>query len=218
MKRIISIILTISVIVLAMAFSTIGANARYYTYDYEDEFWQYVKEEENYQHIIGGKEVYQEYYSYYSEDNDTDTPDWVFGYAMLPFVSPGYCCRYLGDYFLYTDGYLEPFQLGLFVYVPQENKFYDIQDAWKMDFEGLDMVLDMCVDEGVYGVHILGDADADKVLSVMDATQIQLELAGLSKIKCDFKLIENFNRDDWNVSILDATAIQMHLAGLDVTA
>lgn len=60
-----------------------------------------------------------------------------------------------------------------------------------------------------------GDADGDGDVSIMDATEIQLVLAGIKNWKSSYeKDFANVDCDD-EVSIMDATAIQVHLAGLD---
>ena len=62
------------------------------------------------------------------------------------------------------------------------------------------------------GGHILGDADSDGEVTILDATAIQRELAGLP--------VGSFNEkaadadEDKEISILDATAIQRRLAEL----
>ena len=62
--------------------------------------------------------------------------------------------------------------------------------------------------------NILGDTDRDGVVSVMDATEIQMVLAQL-KAWADEKaeVLADFD-DDSEVSVLDATAIQLKLAQL----
>ena len=59
---------------------------------------------------------------------------------------------------------------------------------------------------------LLGDADGDKDVSILDATAIQRNLAGLPTEFFDAKAADA--DEDGEVMILDATAIQRHLAGL----
>ena len=59
-----------------------------------------------------------------------------------------------------------------------------------------------------------GDVDGDGVISVMDATAIQLHLVGL----VEYELFENGDYDyDGEVSVMDATIIQKFLVDEDVT-
>lgn len=64
----------------------------------------------------------------------------------------------------------------------------------------------------VTGGYIIGDADTDRKITILDATAIQRKLASLS--------VEKFDEDaadadeDTKLTILDATAIQRHLAAL----
>ena len=60
---------------------------------------------------------------------------------------------------------------------------------------------------------LLGDADNDSVLSVMDATEIQRYAAQLIS-KSDFRYDLSDYDKDGNVSVMDATSIQLKLAGL----
>lgn len=63
--------------------------------------------------------------------------------------------------------------------------------------------------------YILGDADADGVLSVLDATEIQMVLALLKDWKNEsLALAADFDRDG-QASVMDATAIQFKLAELE---
>ena len=78
--------------------------------------------------------------------------------------------------------------------------------------------------DGTYGVHytftipeepagyIVGDADADGNLTILDATCIQRKLAGLKTTSYNEKAADA--DEDGEVTILDATAIQRRLAGL----
>ena len=60
---------------------------------------------------------------------------------------------------------------------------------------------------------VLGDTDGDKVVSVMDATAIQLHMAQIKMIPAD--LLANGDVDgDSKVSIMDATEIQLFKANL----
>ena len=104
-----------------------------------------------------------------------------------------------------------------------EQKFYTLEDAWSMD---------ICHKEEIFteyliknnSAHRIGDADKDRKLTVMDATQIQRAEAKLCTIDdwimashCygdKITLSTDFNHDG-SRSVLDATAIQKKIAKLD---
>lgn len=58
---------------------------------------------------------------------------------------------------------------------------------------------------------VRGDADLDGMVSVMDATEIQLHLADLTQMNDNAKEIANVDGDD-KLSVMDATKIQLFLA------
>ncbi len=217
MKRIISVLVVLCMVVGLVSFSALSTNAEI-TYDYKNEF-ELAFDYEGYYYN------YEEYYKYYAETNDTDTPDWVFGRGFLS-AEPSPCQGTFGDYVFYSGGLCEPYNLGYFVYIPSENKFYDIIKAWDLGFENLELAFKECVKNEYYGIGFIGDADLDGELSVLDATFIQRALAN----QCDFLAtddvrgrclygeplwyLSDFNRDGKR-TILDATAIQMKLAKID---
>ncbi len=219
MKKVTCTILVICMITIMASASVVSSNAEI-TYDYKNEF-EVAFDYEGYYY------EYEEYYKYYAETNDTDTPDWVFGSALLN-AEPSPCQGTFGDYVLYSSGLCEPYYLGFFVYVPNENKYYDIIEAWDLGFENLELAFNECVKNGYYGIRLIGDADLDGELSVLDATFIQ---RALSK-QCEFSAedfvegrciygdslwyLSDFNRDGER-SVLDATAIQMKLAKVEDT-
>ncbi len=210
MKKLLCILLSLTIVVSVCTISMFSSSAEV-TYDYRDEFAKFaLGDGYKYEEYVMSTR-YEEHYKYYSEDNNTDIPDWIFGQGFSPFLTPGNCWAYLGDYYVFSDSICDPFRLGYFVYVPQENKFYDLEEAWEMDFEGMDWLFSQCIKDRVYVFFVLGDADNDKVLSVMDATQIQKELAQLAKRKCPHYYIADYTADE-RITIMDATAIQMKLA------
>ena len=64
--------------------------------------------------------------------------------------------------------------------------------------------------------YILGDADSDGIVAIIDATAIQRHLADLSTTSFDEDAAD-VDKDE-KISILDATAIQRHLADLPTEA
>ncbi len=189
---------------------------RMYLNAFEEQYNVNVNENEN--------AGFTEHYRYFSEDNDTKTPDWVFGYARRT-MQPTKTITPLGDYYLLNLYTTEPFASGYFVYVPEDNKFYDIYDAQKAGIENLELAFKECMRYDCYKIGYIGDVDYDEKLSIIDAIFIQRALAGL----CDFSVnddvtqwtvsgdsisyISDYDRDGVR-SIMDATAIQLKLANL----
>ncbi len=127
-----------------------------------------------------------------------------------------------GDYLLYENAVYSPAQFPYYIYSYDEQKFYSLEEAWSKDIDGLDMVFTdyLCPTKSAY---IIGDADNDNKLSVMDATTIQMAQAGTIKLydnvygKCYYGNEISCRNDvdrDGERSVLDATAIQMKLAYL----
>ena len=64
------------------------------------------------------------------------------------------------------------------------------------------------------GKVLMGDADGDKKVTIVDATRIQRVLAGLSQKTADYDTAADVDQDG-KVTIIDATCIQRYLAGLE---
>ncbi len=162
-------------------------------------------------------------YSHY--EDSAQAPSWV--------LVDGYGGRYLpadmlfgvfDDYYLYGCS-SRPSNFNYHVYITDEQKFYSLEDAWSKD---------ICSKEEIFTqylmpekcAYLIGDANNDKVLSVLDATIIQQAEAKISFLD-DWIMASHvygdkivfstdFNRDGER-SILDATAIQMKLAKVEDT-
>ena len=222
MKRIISVILVVCVMLTLSATSfyaddivSVENNTAIYQAKFEDRLASMCGESarENY--------GYSEMFYYYSEQNTSDTPDWVmaFGvYAEGPMYSYGIFddCYYIQSYSCFI-----PFTLGYVIYVPAEDRFYAIEDAWEKNIKGIEKAFtEGLIPLGAAGV--IGDADKDGGLSILDATQIQLEVASLAERKDveiggllaygeEMKYITDLDHDG-KITVMDATAIQMKLA------
>lgn len=61
---------------------------------------------------------------------------------------------------------------------------------------------------------LLGDADGDGAIMIVDCTLIQREIAGLAEIKADNRIASDVDSDG-EICILDATAIQLYLAEME---
>lgn len=117
-----------------------------------------------------------ELYSHQTVDGDIDYRlDYVYSDAY-----PGACHALYGDiliynspsYALYADG------MGFAVYDTGEEKYYGLNEAWEMDYEGLheafyELMTEHNPDEKYGEVVVIGDMDNDKEQSVLDVTLIQ---------------------------------------------
>lgn len=119
-----------------------------------------------------------------------------------------------------------PFTLGFGVYDIRENAFYSIAQAWDMEFEDLHDVFVHIAPQYAYSL-VLGDADGDHELTVIDVTLIQRCLAGMKSLDNDewvfygtthefgpkMKYLTDFDCDGER-TVLDVTLIQRHLVGV----
>ena len=117
-----------------------------------------------------------------------------------------------------------PFKLNMGVYDKKNNAFYDLVDAWDMSFEGLHEKLN-AIDTPMYGrgIYMIGDADHDGNVTILDATRIQRIIAGLDEddyfgsfqtcLRGFQGSLLDYDRDG-GLSILDATKIQRKIAEL----
>ena len=135
----------------------------------------------------------------------------------------------VGNKLINAHYFSEPFKSGYGVYDTHTGAFYDLTDAWGRDFSGLRdawnaMKSDTKVAYESYAV-VIGDADQDGELTILDATRMQRYLADLDQNP--FGMIKesyffygypigctiDFDRDG-SFTIMDATKIQRHLADL----
>ncbi len=61
---------------------------------------------------------------------------------------------------------------------------------------------------------VLGDADADSEVTILDASRIQRSLVDLATIDKDHEVCADVDKDK-NITVIDATAIQRSIAGID---
>ena len=221
MKKVISLILVFSVIIGLITVSIVVGSAT--TQYYMDEFENYLFNSESHGFNIGL--TYKELYYHYGEDNETQTPDWVLLQGGIPYT-PSPCYAIVGDYCISRDSLWTPYDLGLFVYVPKEEKFYEFEEALKLDFGVLEAALGSCVENGYNDFYLIGDADLDAKLTVLDATYIQSAIAQIIDFSREDEIqgrcvlgdyvryLSDFDRDGER-TVLDATAIQHKLAGLE---
>lgn len=155
MKKLISILLSICIIFSLCTISVIGSNAEVTT-EYKDEFAKFAlgdKYEE-----LKDEVVYEEYYRYFSEDNNTDTPDWILGRGYYnTYNVPLKYKTCIGYYVIDSGEYLKPFFCTYFVYFPAENKFRSLESAWYSELENLDIAIEECINNGAPGIYRLTD-------------------------------------------------------------
>ena len=179
--------------------------------------------------------------SYYKElaQYPADSPDWVLIHGGA--VTIGSAAMYhdlravLGNKLVYIWADLAPFPTGFGVYDTKSGAFYDITDAWDMGFDGLKEAwynLPAKKSDAVNlwragnKVAVIGDADIDGELTILDATRIQRFVAELDDPEFFMDIAPNdqlfgyrikndvdYDRDG-ELTVMDATKIQRHIAEL----
>ncbi len=135
----------------------------------------------------------------------------------------------VGNKLVWSNKNSEPFKSGYGVYDAKSGAFYDLTDAWGRDFSGLrDAWNAMPGDEGdprECGAQLIGDADSDNEVTILDATRIQRYVAELDDdpftqtLKKDYYFgyplykCTDYDRDG-DFTIMDATKVQRHIADL----
>lgn len=209
MKKIICI-LCVGIMLLSSCFAVTAEDITGTEYLFEDRFIEeYVKE--------GVRHSYKEVQYHY--DNNSEV-EWCLIYATASSVAQG-SNEFLKfeDFVLVSSNVIRPFVLKYAVYDVKNDKFVDLIENYDdlPSYEGLIDVL-RTLDESI----IIGDADGDKVISVMDANMIQSVIARKTYFRrttySDRRGVSGHFYDydrDGDLSVLDATAIQMKLAQLD---
>lgn len=167
---------------------------------------------------------YRELYSYSSGESSGDEADPE--YIMFLFGSespdPLSGAVYIGEYVVYFGSYCRPYVLGYFVYVPERDAVYTLEEAYKENINGIEKAFT----EGCYLSALTGDVNVDGALNIKDVTFIQKQLADLlpeypwvliEKLDNGNSYFYDYMRDfnqDREINIKDATAIQKHLAGI----
>ena len=180
---------------------------------FEDRFeaaFPYAAEEVDYQEI-------------YAHDARWE-PDWVLVRTRAVDPIEGDYYGVFDDVVLYTAESV-PFDCGYGVYDVAADRFYSITQAWNMGFADLhDVFVNTALSDS--GTSLLGDADMDKELTIIDVTLIQRFLAGITDLDdcgswltyygCAFGTplpsLADYD-DDGEVTIVDATRIQRTLVG-----
>ena len=166
---------------------------------YEDEIMSHFYPEK-----FNGQTHIWIYYNMLYEHNDGD---YVVFKALTGCGEPASISEYFGDYRVFGDSMDHPYELGYYVYVPAEQKVYTLREAW--DSEELDIT--KAFESGRIGIYKY-DVNLDAKFDIMDATYIQMFVAGFEGYKSSYRM--DFDQDG-EYAIMDATAIQRHIAGLE---
>ena len=154
---------------------------------------------------------------YYHTDENGDI-NWALIYASTFPADPIIGRIVFCDVVIESDCAYTPFIIRYGLYDKKADEFYRLDEVDVTKYDNLEEVVKEIAKQSV---RIIGDADGDNELSVMDATFIQKALVGL----CDFSFddffgeyntlpidyLSDFDRDGER-TILDATAIQLKLA------
>ena len=229
MKKVRSILAIVLALVMVNSFSIYAFAESTSVVKTQDAINQYLQE--NVENLSNKDREYEECYEYYSESDTDGTPEWVLVYAFCGhYTTPGapggaFVYTVCKDYYLDVFGELSsPYEFGYYVYVPKENKVYTLNEAFEAELDNIDYTFTKYLLENhMYDAKVIGDCDNDGKLSVLDATQIQRALAGLTYLMDDVasdcnaeyseRLFSMSDMDrDGECTIMDATAIQMKLA------
>lgn len=216
MKRLISIMLAVVLVASVCSVTAFAENAHEFQ-AYEQEFLDYLEENGDYPENFDYGYRYTICYSHFENVADV-TPTWVLIYAHTN-IFDGSSYGVFDEYVL-SSGSGMPYDLGYYFYDVLEDKFYQFHEAWENGLVDMEELLGV----NSVDISILGDIDRNKELSIMDATEIQRGLAGITEFQEDYFFrfssseyggevshIADIDRDG-SVSIFDATAIQRKLA------
>lgn len=215
MKKLTAILLTIIMIVTLVTMSNLSIRAVEKEYQYKGAFESYAKEK--------GFKDYT-----YEEIDSGDHWTLVFakceGDACDKLIKGTFSDRVI---ITYDDG--QPFTFGYGVFWRRVG-FVPLTEIWDNPyFDGLHEMFIKHTDAVMSGdssaVWLIGDADRDGKLTIIDATHIQKRLAGLeeypfydalpgvaqTKFGADIRFVSDIDRDSVR-SVLDATTIQKRLA------
>lgn len=171
------------------------------------------------QYEVIGHYNYSELYYHYDEN---EALDWVLVNAQSGLEPLDMeISMDIGNVVVQSCSIFHNFRYQYGVYDVSESKFYDLFDL-RSEPEKYDGLLDVLVQKKIG--QLIGDLDNDGVISILDATKIQLCLAGLESFpNNEFYSVYNTSErgrmsdfdKDGDVSILDATAIQLNLAQIN---
>ena len=167
-------------------------------------------------------------------------PEWILisGGLLRDVPEGGWSYRYavFGNKLIRGNTESLPFKLGYGVYDVKSGAFYDLIDAWDMNLNHLRDVWDDIIPCEYYdpdhnasenAMYVVGDADADGNVTILDATRIQRCIAELDENPwkdfaatgsefirgADIAGATDYDRDG-DTTVMDATRIQRTIAEL----
>lgn len=216
MKKLVSIILVFAMI-LSVAIVPAFADTTDTEYLCKDKLIDYYElYEEEWSELLG----YDEIYYHHVDENDINSEiDWVLIFAYTYMCMESNCWMILDDSRVLAQDCMDyPFTFCYGVYDVKEDKFFGIDEYTDYSkYNGLEEYVNTHLGD------LIGDADGDDALTIMDSTFIQMAIAQLCEFSpedyigvpaCPVQYLSDMNRDGER-SILDATAIQLKLAGID---
>ena len=161
---------------------------------------------------------YEEEYYHYSTEN---LIDWVLIKAQSNMYLEWFVSAVFGNRVTPSGGTPVPFNFLYGIYDVENDMFFPLEDVYNKSYKYKDIKeITAVFDTGV----LIGDIDRDDMITISDATELQMCLANIKSWRIDdeisgvifgddIKYISDFNRDSFR-DIADATSIQMYLADL----
>lgn len=221
--RILSLTMCLLIIISAGVTGVSAAEDKEYLY--EDIFVEYFRRyAEGHDNEDWEWYSYEELYYYYGEDKESGTtpdkevtPDYVFVEGTVNMCGPMPVYAIVGDYVLFSHSMFAPYSFCYYVYVPAENKIYNLEEAVESGVEGVDRIF---TEVGIGDRK--GDTDRDGQITIKDATKIQKQLVEIDNKELiqsweeyfPIYFIFDFDKDE-DLTIKDATAIQKFIAGIE---
>lgn len=186
----------------------------------ENEAVEYMYIDRLFEHYPDTAEAYTQNEFIYNEIGELDIDcddavDFAIIFAHYSNVPEVFGWGAIGDRVITASGLYSPFDFGYALYDIEKDSFIPFSQTIVQDYPFLPEYMDM------YKIGSpFGDSDGDKILSIMDATLIQLVCAKLVQYPStgdvysdNVAFTSDCNRDGV-LDILDATTIQLKLAGI----
>lgn len=219
MKKILSFVLifVITISLSAVTFASFSDDSvRIYRKNFTDKYINPYDAADGYYYY------FEEYYHY--TDETESKIDWVLVYAGDMSYTNTRAKKLVDKRIFIEEKTSNPFPFKYAVYDVKEDEFYEIDDSLLTKYDGLSKALRIAK----AGLP-LGDVDGDKILTVIDAAEIQLCMAELKQFKDSddissyqdmggqLKYISDFDNDGVR-TVMDASAIQIYLVneGTDI--
>ncbi|MBQ8056786.1 MAG: hypothetical protein IJ275_00445 [Ruminococcus sp.] len=234
MKRIVSVIIMLSIIFSLCAISATALEVDTLTEpsdievqvmaEVEKAFDKLTLEYQQEHNLVFDEIYYIDIWDYYCHFADKNTIDYVYVNWSFSVGSDAIIGERYLDYCIRSPQIYSP-TIGLYIYDVENKEIYTFEEAEIYAKNYLKDFLDNHREKiaPYYKIFVCGDVDFDGELSILDATKIQLVLAGLDT----FSYYESFSGygpkriyvsdvdGDGSRSVMDATAIQLKLAGLE---